>query len=138
MANPTSPTLISPIGGVRITDNTPTLAFTIPTDADNDCLCFQVELDTAHPINPSSTDYKKYESRLSQAAWQYWDGAQYRDMPSAGVPSTYYGAEALVTVPNTSRLRNGMWYWQVSASDEMACVKFNQGIFGEKKFCAGL
>ena len=138
MANPNAPVLNSPINLVRIADNTPSLSFVIPSDPDNDSLVFQVELDTNNPIYPSSTDYKKFESRLNEGVWQYWNGNSYSDMPSAGVGASSYGSDALFTVPNVNRLRNAIWYWKVSVSDQLSCCTFNNGIFGEKKFCAGV
>jgi hypothetical protein len=137
MANPGVPILNSPIQAVIVNDNTPSLNFTVPSDPDNDNLIFQVELDTNNPINPSSSDYKKFESRLSEGAWQYWKNGEFIDIPTAGLRSTDYGSDAIFTIPNIHRLRNALWYWKVSVSDEMTCVKFNQGIFSQKKFCSG-
>jgi hypothetical protein len=137
MANPTAPVLSSPISGVIIADNTPTLSFVVPSDTDNDNLVFRVELDTNNPVNPSSSDYKKYESRLGQGVWQYWDG-DLLQMPTAGLGPAHYGTDATFTVPSTGRLRNSTWYWKVCVSDELGCCKFDQGVFGQKKFCSGV
>jgi len=136
MANPTVPVLNSPIAGVKIADNTPALNFTIPSDTDNNNLVFQIELDTNNPISQVSSDYKKFESRLQQGVWQYWNGSSYVDIPSGGIRSIDYGKDAVFTVPNINRLRNSIWYWKVSASDQMGHVLFGttatfaQAIFG--------
>ena len=133
MANPSIPVQNQPIGGILILENTPALSFTIPTDADNDKLVFQIELDTANPVNPASEDYKKFESRKLQGSWVYWNGSSFVTVPTVGVDSTAYNNECIFTVPTA--LRNGTWYWQVSASDNVKCVKFNQGYFEQKRFC---
>jgi len=139
MATPSAPVLVRPTSGVKINDNTPTLVFNVPTDADNDNLVFEVEMDTATPINPSSTDYRKFESRSGEGVWQYWNGSTYVEMPSAGMPSSFYGSEAIFTVSNVSRLRNAFWYWQVRVSDQLDCGKFGTAsTFAQKKFCAGV
>jgi len=138
MANPSVPVLNSPIHAVRIADNTPSLSFVVPIDPDNNNLCFQIELDTNNPINLSSSDYKKFESRLQQGVWQYWNGHEFADVPTAGITSYFYGTDALFTIPNIHRLRNAMWYWRISVSDSMTCCTFQNGIFSEKKFCEGI
>lgn len=135
---PDQPVLISPIAGVRTADNTPTLTFVVPTDPSNNNLVFSVELDTVNPINPSSSDYKKYESRLKQGTWLYWNAGANIDMPTAGLGPTFYGTDASVTIPNVNRLRNAVWYWKICVSNELGCCEFNQGILGQKKFCAGV
>lgn len=127
--------LVAPISGVRVADNTPTLTFIVPSDPNNKSIVFRVELDTVNPVNPSSSDYKKFESRLSQGTWQYWNGGLIQDIPTGGLGPTFYGTDATFTVPNVSRLRNAIWYWKVCVSNELDCCTFNNGIFGQKKFC---
>jgi len=134
MANPSQPVLNSPVSGVQVNDNTPSLSFTIPSDVDGDSLVFQIELDTNNPINPLSSDYKKFESRLGEGEWQYWNGSSYTEIPSAGISASVYGSNALFTVPNASRLRNAIWYWKVSVSDQLTGATFNNAIFGQNKF----
>ena len=135
MANPTNPSLNSPINGVLINDNTPSLSFLIPQDSDSNNLVFQIELDTNNPINPSSPDYRKYESRLGQGSWSYWNNSAMIELPTAGVYSEDYGKQAYFTVPSTESLKNGIWYWKVSCSDQLTCCYFDQGTFAENKFC---
>ena len=124
MADPGTPTLINPISGIQIEDNTPTLSFVIPSDADNDQLVFMAELDTTNPIDTGSDDYLKMESRLEQGIWQYDNGSSFVDMPTAGVGSTYYGNTATVTVEAADRLANDIWYWRISVSDQLTTVKY--------------
>ena len=124
MADPGVPTLINPISGVQISDNTPTLSFTIPTDADNDNLVFQAELDTHNPIQTGSSDYLKYESRLGEGNFEYYNGSSFVSMPTGGVDSSAYGQTAKVTVPVSDTLRNDTWYWKISVSDSMGTVKY--------------
>ena len=134
MTSPANPILNQPIGGIIVLENTPSLSFTIPTDINNDKLVFEVELDTQNPINPASSDYKKYESRKQQGSWIYWNGTSFLQVPSTGVDSTAYNNECIFTVPAT--LKNGIWFWKVSVSDNVKCTKFNQGYFEQKRFCA--
>lgn len=136
MADPGTPTLVSPVGGVRITDNTPTLSFTIPSDADNDKLVFMVELDTHDPIQTGSSDYRKFESRLGVGAWQYHvSGSTYEDIPTGGVGSVAYNKTGTVTVPLADWLRNDIWYWKISVSDQMTTGLFGTtSTFGCRRF----
>jgi hypothetical protein len=136
MANPTIPVLNSPISGVRITDNTPSLSFVIPSDSNNDNLVFQIEFDTNNVIDVNSSDYKIFESRLSQGDWKYWNGSSFVDMSSAGVSFEFYGNDVIFTIPNINRLRNAIWYWRVSVSDNLTCCVFNNGVFSQNKFCS--
>jgi len=136
MSNPSNPIANQPIGGITITDNTPTLSFTIPTDADNDKLVFEIELDTQNPINVASTDYRIYESRKQEGIWRYWNGSNFENLPAIGIGSTAYNQECLFTVP--TGLRNAIWYWKVSVSDKLSCCKFAGGYFMQKKFCSGI
>jgi hypothetical protein len=133
---PDVPILNSPIGGVRITDNTPSLSFVIPSDGDNDNLVFQIEFDTNNVIDVNSSDYKIFESRLSQGDWKYWNGSSFVDMSSAGVSFEFYGNDVIFTIPNINRLRNAIWYWRVSVSDNLTCCVFNNGVFSQNKFCS--
>jgi hypothetical protein len=136
MSAPSSPVLNQPINEILIVDNTPVLSFTIPTDSDSDNLVFQIELDTQNPVIPSSLDYRKFESRNLEGVWQYWSGSNFVDMPRVGVSSAFYNNECLFTVPIA--LRNAIWYWKVSASDNLVCSKFNQGYFNQKRFCSSI
>lgn len=136
MANPSNPLLNTPINGVLISDNTPSLNFTIPEDIDSDNLVFQIELDTNNPINSNSPNYKKFESRLGEGSWSYWNGTNLVELPTAGVYQENYGKQATFTIPNTHKLSNGMWYWKISCSDQLTCTTFDNGLFGEKKFCS--
>jgi len=140
MANPGTPTLNSPISGVQISDNTPTLSFQIPSDSDNDDLVFQCELDTNSSINTGSSDYKKFESRyngqdIDQGNWQYDPGSGFESMPSGGIDSSAYTKTATMTVPASRSLRNAIWYWRISVSDQLSTVLFGtSATFGCNKF----
>jgi hypothetical protein len=134
MSAPSTPLLNQPIGGIKIVDNTPILSFTM-ADANASTIVFEIELDTHNPIIPSSSDYHKFESRNVQGVWQYFNGTDYIDLPPVGIaPSA--NQDYLFTVPIA--LRNAIWYWKVSASDNVSCCKFNEGYFNQKKFCAGV
>jgi hypothetical protein len=135
MANPNEPILNQPINDITIVDNTPTLSFTIPSDADNNTLVFRAELDTQNPINPLSSDYRAYESRNQQGLWQYWNGSAFVEIPPVGIGSAAYNAEGHFTVPNS--LRNAHWYWQISASDQLNCTLYNEGTYNQKRYCNG-
>jgi hypothetical protein len=124
MADPGIPILINPINGEQIADNSPTLSFIIPTDADNNNLVFKVELDTNNPIQPASGNYLKYESRLQEGAWRYDNGSGFVEMPAAGVGSAFYGNTAMITIPVSDKLSNNTWYWKISVSDQLGTVKF--------------
>jgi hypothetical protein len=140
MANPGNPTLSSPIGGILITDNTPTLNFTIPSDTDNDKLVFMVEVDTHDPIDTMSSDYLQMESRKGVGSWQYDPGTGYVDIPPSGVGPTAYNKSATVTIPGLDRLRNAIWYWKISVSDQLKCGVYNgsNSIFGQVLYCSGV
>lgn len=135
MANPGTPTLISPISGVQITDSTPTLSFTIPSDSDNDDLIFQVELDTHNPLQTASSDYLKLESRFGVGSWQYDTGSGFNDVPTGGIGTTAYNKTGTVTVPVAEALRNDIWYWKISVSDQLTTGLFGTtSTFGCRKF----
>ena len=135
MADPTAPTLINPIGGEQISDSSPTMSFTIPTDSDNDNLVFQAEVDTNNPVQPASPNYLKYESRFLEGAWRYDNGSGFVDIPAAGVGSAAYGNTATITIPQSDRLNDGTWYWKISVSDQMGTVKFGTtATFGSNVF----
>jgi hypothetical protein len=134
MANPSNPILNQPINAILIADNTPTLSFTIPSDADNNNLVFMIELDTQNPINPLSTDYKKFESRLDNDSWQYWNGNNFATIPTGGINSSAYNQEGLFTVP--ASLRNAVWYWKISTSDKAGPAYFDQPYFEQAIFSA--
>lgn len=137
MANPSKPILTQYVGGVLVEDKTPQLKFVIPTDLDADMLVFRIELDKNSTINSSSSYYRKFESRLSQGTWTYWNGTSYVELPEAGVKQEHYGNEAIFEVPEEYKLDGGFWYWRVSCSDKISCSSFGNGIFGQKKLCAG-
>lgn len=140
MAVPGTPTLSSPIGGIMITDNTPTLNFVIPSDTDNDKLVFMIEVDTHNPIDPLSSDYLQMESRKGVGNWQYDSGSGYVDIPASGVGPVAYEKSATVTIPNIEKLRNAIWYWKISVSDQLKCGVYNgaNSIFGQVRFCSGV
>lgn len=126
MADPTSPTLISPLNEAKVIGNVLEFHFNVPTDTDNDKLVFMVEMDTNSVINTESANYKKWESRLStdnkvQGTWTVKNGSTWETLPTGGVGSAYYSFEAKTIIvkqqvssyPNT----NTIWYFRVKCSD---------------------
>jgi len=140
MADPGTINLLSPADDIIIIGNVLVFTFIVPTDTDYDKLVFRVELDTNTTIDPSHTDYKVNESRLSQGKWYVKNGVGvYVDMPSGGVDSTYYGNDAKIVLRQQEVLaypdRKTAWYWRIGAADGMSTSHlFNQVIYGQARF----
>ena len=120
MANPTTPTLLTPSDESTVIGNVLVFTFTAPSDTDNDKLVFRVELDTVDPISSSNPNYKVYESRLSEDAkehgtWEVDNGSgTYIAIPTGGMASTYYGIRALEILDRTTRKKNDHLQWILS------------------------
>lgn len=147
MADPGTPTLISPSSGATVVGNVIVFEFTVPSDTDNNNLIFQIELDTNSTISTSSGDYKKAESRFAYDTKAYgkWEvknaGGTYIAIPTGGVTSTYYGNDARVSLrsQDTSIFPDSetTWYWRIGVSDDMGLNPvYNQVIFGQAIFGA--
>jgi hypothetical protein len=147
MANPSSPSLLTPSNESLVYGNVLVFVFVVPTDTDNQSLVFRVELDTVNPPSSSNPNYKVNESRLAlnkktNGHWQVKNGVgTFIDMPTAGVDSSFYGRDARVTIrkQDTSNYPNSLnnWFWRISASDNVSCSLFNRAVFGQNMFCSG-
>jgi len=145
MADPGSPSLVSPSDGSRVVGNVIVFTFEVPTDSDNDILVFRIELDTNSSIDTESSDYMTAESRHAEdqktyGHWEVKDGSgNWIDMPTGGVGSTYYGRQARVILrsqdTNVFPTRETSWYWRIGVGDGMSSAPvFNQVIFGQAIF----
>jgi len=145
MADPTSPTLLTPADSASIIGNVLVFTFTTPSDSDNDKLVYRVEMDTNAVINSGSANYKLYESRLTvnqstHGKWEVDNGSgTYIEIPTGGMASTYYGNTARITVRKQEVSSypdvNTTWYWRIGASDGMLDAPvFNQVCFGQCRF----
>ena len=106
MALPGLPTLIEPQDSATIYDSQPSFVFTIPTDTDNNNLHFKLQIDIVNTFD--SGNLRAYESINSSlgiynqfiwnqsiysassigdySLWEYFDGANWQNMGSIGVP----------------------------------------------------
>jgi hypothetical protein len=147
MANPGSPTLVTPANEAFVVGNVLVFVFIVPSDDDNQRLVFRVEMDTVNPPSSSNINYKVNESRFANdnkthGRWEVKDGSDmYVPMPTGGISSDYYGRDARVTIRKQDTLNYpnllGNWYWRISASDSITCATFNRAVFGQKVFCYG-
>lgn len=145
MADPTSPSLLTPADEASVIGNVLVFTFTAPSDTDNDKLVYRVEMDTNDPINSGSGNYKLYESRLtvdqsSHGKWEVDNGTgTYIEIPTGGMASTYYGNTVRVTIRKQEVSSypdiKTIWYWRIGASDAIVHPPvFNQVIFGQCRF----
>lgn len=145
MADPNSPTLVSPGDGSDVIGNVIVFTFTVPSDSDNDKLVFRIELDTVNPPDSGNPNYKVAESRFAHdmetyGHWEVSDGASgFVDLPTAGIGSTYYGRQAKVTLrqqdTNVFPTSETTWYWRIGAGDGMSSSPvYNQCIYAQVSY----
>jgi len=145
MANPTNPSLLTPVDTAIVVGNVLVFTFTAPSDTDNQKLVFRLELDTNNPIDSEGVNYKAFESRLSSNAkihgtWEVDNGSgTFIAIPTGGMASTYYGNTARVKIRKQDVSSypdiKTVWYWRIGASDAMIHPPvFNQVIFAQCRF----
>lgn len=100
------PIWVSPANGSTVGGN-PVLVFTMPTTSKN--THFEIQLDTVNTFD--GANFCSYKTTNDQTGWQYWNGLTWVSIPSTGVPSTYAGNQASLTVP--SGLSSTTWYRRV-------------------------
>lgn len=102
------PTWVSPANGSNMATS-PVLVFTIPDVGS--AAHFWMELDTAATFDTGNL--QTIRSDQAQTGWQFWDDAQWQDVPVGGVAVDYAGNEARYTVQQP--LAAGTWYRRVRA-----------------------
>lgn len=102
-------TWVSPADGATHSA-TPELVFLMPAMSGTK-LHFQIQLDTVDTFD--GANLRTYTSFLNNTGWEYWDGDEWLQVPTTGVPMAFSGNEARLTVP--SALTNGTWYRRVRA-----------------------
>ncbi len=114
---PTAPTLVSPIGDYFRKDETPQFVFTIPNPrAGNSKVHFKLQLDLVNTFN--SDDLIEFESRNTQAGWEYQDeSSNWINIPHAGVdiPTTpaLIGNNARFTIQTEDKIAINEYKWRV-------------------------
>jgi photosystem II stability/assembly factor-like uncharacterized protein len=97
---PAAPTLASPLANAFTNDNTPALAFNVPSDPNGDLLHFKVEIDDDGSFGAGT---QTFESRNNTTGFN----------PTPPVAP----GSGQVTYTVQSALADGDWWWRVSAWD---------------------
>ena len=109
LVNVGTPHWTTPLDTATIS-TTPVLAFTIPEAIS--AMHFNIEIDSVATFD-SPGDLRIYKSSDDQTDWEYWNDSAWTPVPASGVPNTYAGNEARLTV--SSPLSSGNWYRRVRA-----------------------
>lgn len=91
-------------GTIDSVSGVPYFYFTIPTDADNNPIHAEIDVDDDGAFG---SPMLSKASKTSQTGWQYWNGSAWAAWPSGGVTSAYYGNQGRYKVQAGDSLTSG-------------------------------